>query len=92
MSQESFLLKLRRKIFIDRILRTAFVIPFGRLCAPLPIAYEDDYSVATDSIIKNGSPVCPRCREHVYCDDHCVFCGQRFIHQNSLAGRESHGE
>lgn len=78
MSWQSVQRQWRRKVAIDRILRAVFVIPFGRLRKPLPIAWEDDYSLATDSIVKNGAPVCPRCREHAYREDRCVFCGQRF--------------
>lgn len=60
---------------IKQIGRNIFIVPFGKLRKPLPVAWgglnsnDDNYKY----------PKCPHCDEALYRMDFCVFCGQKII-------------
>ncbi len=60
------------------------ICPIGGLRKPVPLEWIDSFNGMTDEIIKNGEPKCPRCGEMPYSTYQCVFCGQRFIHDEKI--------
>lgn len=53
-------------------------VPLGGLRKPVSLEWRDSFCGMTDTITKNGEPVCPRCKEYPYSIEQCAFCGQRF--------------
>lgn len=68
----------RFKWSIQEWLRVKVKVPLGGLRKPIPLEWKDHFDGRTDTIIKNGEPLCPRCKEMPYSTEQCVFCGQRF--------------
>lgn len=58
-------------------------VPFGSLRKPAPIEWRDYFDGMADKIIPCGEPVCPYCGEMPYSYEQCVFCGQRFLTDES---------
>jgi hypothetical protein len=57
--------------------------PINSRRQPVAIEWQDSYNCYTDSIEKDRYPLCPRCGEMPYSVEQCVFCGQRFIREES---------
>ena len=68
-----------------RIFDVCVRVPFGRLRKPMRLIWRDTYDGAADRIIHNAVPECPRCGEMPYSTKRCVFCGQRFIQDETIA-------
>ena len=60
--------------------------PLGLLRKPIPIAWQDDYDVVTDSIIPNKWPMCLHCGDMPYSTTQCQFCGRRFTKEDNDDG------
>lgn len=68
-----------------RIFDVCIRVPIGGLRKPVRLMWQDTYDGATDRIIRNAVPECPRCGEMPYNTKRCVFCGQRFIQDEVVA-------
>lgn len=58
-------------------------VPLGSLRKPLSLVWEPSFDGIADCIIPNGEPRCPYCGEMPYSREQCVFCGQRFLPDES---------
>lgn len=58
-------------------------VPIGRLRKPVPLRWIPSYDGMADKIIPLGEPECPHCKEMPYSYEQCVFCGQRFVQEDS---------
>lgn len=68
-----------------RIIEKFILAPIGGLRKPVRLMWNDGYDSAEDKIIRNAEPQCPHCGEMPHSTERCVFCGQRFIQDETIA-------
>ena len=50
----------------------------GLMCRGIP-----SYDSTVDKIIPEGEPQCPACGQMPYSTERCIFCGQKFLKEDT---------
>ena len=56
--------------------------PNGKM-PPVKLLWVPTLNAAGDAFIPDGEPKCPTCGEMPYSTDRCVFCGQKFLKEDT---------
>jgi hypothetical protein len=65
------------------LIRKYIYVPIGGLRKPVQLKWKDTFDGIADRMIPNGEPECPHCGNMPYSLSQCVFCGQRFFHDET---------
>ena len=55
----------------------------SKMRSPVKLRWIPSYDSTVDKIIPEGEPQCPACGQMPYSTERCIFCGQKFLKEDT---------